>query len=209
MSKIKSPLSLIKYLEARGVSPKILEHKTVYTAIDAANTLKRKLDEIVKSLLIQADNNYFIVCLPANQNLDFDKIKQAIEKQIGSKVKTIKIPSEKIMKEVLKLRDQGLSAFGKFHKLPVIAEKKLANLKKAVFSTGSFNHSIEMGAKEFLKLESVILANFGINKKVKLINKRLSSSIKIKPGANKTMAAKKKAKKAKKTKKTKAKSKKK
>jgi|WetSurMetagenome_2_1015567.scaffolds.fasta_scaffold00428_8 prolyl-tRNA editing enzyme YbaK/EbsC (Cys-tRNA(Pro) deacylase) len=189
----KFPVALTKYLEAKGVSPKILEHKTVYTAIDAANTLKRKTSEIIKSLFVKADNYYYIVCLPADKNLDFGKIKSAIEKQVGKKVKAVQIPSEKVMKEMLKLQDQGMSAFGGFHELPVIAEKKLANLKKAIFSTGSFNHSVEMGAKEFLKLENVILANFGINKKVKLIKKRPSSSIKIKSGANKTMAKKKKA----------------
>jgi len=201
----KIPAALIKYLESKKVNPKILEHKTVYTAIDAANTLKRKLDEIVKSLLVKADNNYYIVCLPANQNLDFDKIKKAIEKIVGVKIKTVRIPSEEMMKNLLKLRDEGMSAFGGFHELPVIAEKKLANLKRAVFSSGSFNYSVEMRAKDFLKLENAVLANFGINKKVKLINKRPASSIKIKPRANKTMPAKKKAAK----KKTKAKSKKK
>jgi prolyl-tRNA editing enzyme YbaK/EbsC (Cys-tRNA(Pro) deacylase) len=192
VEKKNSPVALIKYLEANGVSPKILEHKTVYTAIDAANTLKRKMNEIVKSLLVQADSYYYIVCLPADKNLDFAKIKAAIEKQVGKKVKTVQIPSEKVMTEMLKLKNQGMSAFGGFHKLPVLAEKKLATLKKAVFSTGSFNHSVEMGAKEFLKLENVILANFGINKKVKLIKKRQASPIKMKSNANKTMATKKK-----------------
>ena len=196
MSKIakrKLPVALIKYLESKNVDPKILEHKTVYTAIDAANTLKRNVDEIVKSLLVKADNNYYIICLPANQNLDFDKIKKAIEKTAGVKIKTVRIPTEEMMKTLLKLKSEGMSAFGGFHQLPVIAEKKLENLKKAVFSTGSFNHSVEMRAKDFLKLENAVLASFGINKKVNLINKRPASSIKIKPRANKTMAKKKKA----------------
>lgn len=192
----KSPIDLIKYLESKKINPKILEHKTVYTAYDVANTLKRKLDDIVKSLLVKADNYYYIVCLPANQNLDFDKIQKAIEGVVGKKIKAIKIPSEKVMAEMLKLKNQGMSAFGGFHNLPVIAEKKLANLKKAVFSSGSFNHSVEMGAKQFINLENAVLASFGINKKVSLIKKRPALSLKIKPRANKNMATKKKAKKA-------------
>jgi prolyl-tRNA editing enzyme YbaK/EbsC (Cys-tRNA(Pro) deacylase) len=187
------PLALVKYLEAQGVDPKILEHKTVYTAFDAASTLKRKLDEIVKSLLIKADSYYFIVCLPASQNLDFKKIKQAVEKIAGRKVKAVQIPSEKVMKDLLKLREEGISAFGGYHQLPVIAEKKLAGLARAVFPTGSFNHSVEMRAKDFLKLENAVLASFGINKKVKLTKSSPSSSIKMKPGANKNMAKKRKA----------------
>lgn len=190
--KKKSPLALIKYLESRKINPKILEHKTVYTAYDVANTLKRKVDEIIKSLLVKA-GNYYIVCLPANQNLDFKKLQKAIEGVVGKKVPAVQIPSEKMMAGLLKLRREGMSAFGGFHNLPVIAEKKLAKLKKAVFSTGSFNHSVEMEAKEFIKLENAVLGSFGINKKVSLIKKRPSSSLKIKLGANKTMAKKKKA----------------
>jgi prolyl-tRNA editing enzyme YbaK/EbsC (Cys-tRNA(Pro) deacylase) len=189
----KSPVDLINYLEAKKIKSKILEHKTVYTAIDAANTLKRKMDQIVKSLLVKADNNYYVVCLPANQNLDFEKIKKTIEKEIGAKVISIKIPAEDVMKKLLKLRSEGMSAFGGFHNLPTIVEKKLALLNTAVFSTGSFNHSVEMRVKDFLRIENAVLANFGINKKVKLINKRPASSIKIKPRANKNMATKKKA----------------
>ncbi|MDD5527851.1 MAG: YbaK/EbsC family protein [Patescibacteria group bacterium] len=188
----KFPAALINYLEAKGISPKILEHKTVYTAIDAANTLKRKMDEIVKTLLIKADNYYYIVCLPANQNMDFKKIQQAIEKAAGHKVRIVQIPSEKVMKELLKLREGGMSAFGSFHNLPVIAEKRLSALAKAVFPSGSFNHSVEMRVKDFLRLENAVLANFGINKKVKLIKSRPPSPIKMKKSANKTMAKRKK-----------------
>ena len=158
------PAALEKYLIDNGVSPKILEHKTVYTAIDAANTLKKKMEEIVKSLLVKADNFYYIVCLPADHNLDFKKIKSAIEKTAGVKVKTIQIP--------------------------VLMEKRVANLKRAVFSAGTFNHSVEIGLKEFIKLENAVLGNFGIKKKVKIIN-RPSSSMTGK-GANKKMAMKKK-----------------
>jgi len=190
------PAALIKYLESKGVDPKIIEHKTVFTAIDAANTLKRKMDEIVKSLLVKADNYYYIVCLPATHNLDFKKIKQAIEKSAGVKIKAVQITDEKLMKSVLKLKKEGMSAFGGFHKLPVILEKKLLKVKKAIFSSGSFNHSVEMAVKNFSQLENVILADFGINKKIKVI-KLSSSSVKMKKGAkNKKMATKKKAKKA-------------
>ena len=41
------PAKIINYLEKMGVSHDILEHKTVYTAIDAANTLKKKLNQIL------------------------------------------------------------------------------------------------------------------------------------------------------------------
>jgi len=193
------PKKLSDYLKSKGIDPKVLEHRTAYTAIDAANTLKKKLDEIVKSLLVKADDYYYVVCLPADHNLDFKKIKSAIEKVSGKKVKTVLIPDEKTMGKVLKIKNEGLTAFGGLYKVPVMVEKKLANLKKAVFSSGNFNHSVEMGVKEFSRLENAVLANFGVKKKIKVINVRSSSSL-MKKSATKKMATKKKAvKKAKKT----------
>ncbi len=194
MKKIKLPKKLLKHLESRKVKHNVLEHRTVYTAIDVANTMQRKMDEIVKSLLVKADRYYYIVCLPANDNLDFKKLKKAIEKIVGAKVKTIEIPKEETMQKILKIKEEGTSAFGSFYKLPVLIDIKLTKLKKAIFSSGGFNHSIEMALTDFIKLENAILENFGIKKKIniqKVINP-YSSSSKMKKRGNKTMVKKKK-----------------
>jgi prolyl-tRNA editing enzyme YbaK/EbsC (Cys-tRNA(Pro) deacylase) len=167
-AKPKLPTKLIKYLEDRGVKHKFLEHRTVYTAMDAAATMKKKINEIAKSLLVKADKDYFLVILPADHNLDFDKLKKFISKLKAKDVKTVMIPGEKIMAEALKLKQDALSAFGQLHKLEVIMEKKLADAKKAIFSSGSYNHSVEMAVKDFVKLENAVLGSFGVKKKVKL-----------------------------------------
>ncbi|MBU1160289.1 MAG: YbaK/EbsC family protein [Patescibacteria group bacterium] len=171
MKKTKLPSKLVKYLEKAGVKHEILEHKTVYTAIDVANTMKKKMNEIVKSLLIKADKDYYLVLLPADQNLNFEKLKKVISKVTDKQIKTIKIPGEKIMQNALKIKAGALSAFGNLHKISVVVEKKLEKIKKAIFSSGSFNHSVEMAMKDFIKLENAILGNFGIKKKVHPVNK--------------------------------------
>lgn len=165
--KTKLPLKLAKYLEKAGVKHDILEHKTVYTAFDAAATMKKKLNEIAKSLLVKADKDYYLALLPADCNLDFKKLAKCIGASAGKQVKVVKIPGEKIMEEALKIKAGAMSAFGGLHKLPVIMDKGLAKAKKAVFSSGSFNHSVEMAVKDFAKLENAVLGSFGIKKKVK------------------------------------------
>lgn len=170
--KIKFPEKLLKYLDKAGVKPNILEHKTVYTAYDAAATMGRKLNEIAKSLLVMADKDYYLVLLPANQNLDFKKLAQLIGKATGKKIKAVKIPSEAVMEKLLKVKAGAMSAFGGLHKLPVVMEKELAKLKKAVFASGSFNHSVEMAANNFIKLENAMLGSFGVKKKIILTKKK-------------------------------------
>ncbi|MCD4694212.1 YbaK/EbsC family protein [bacterium] len=163
----KAPAKIINYLEKIGISHEILEHKTVYTAIDVANTLKKKLNQIVKSLVVKADHDYYLVLLPADKNLDEEKLKKIIGKQKGKEIKTVKIPGEKIMQNALKIKQGALSAFGKAHKLPVIIDKELEKVKKAVFSTGGLNHSVEMRVRDFIASEEAILGNLGIRKKIK------------------------------------------
>ena len=167
----KMPAKLMKYLEKAGIKHNILEHRTVYTALDAAATMRRKLNEIVKSLLVRADRDYYLVLLPADHNLDFKKLGKLLSVYSGKPVKTVKIPGEKIMEKVLKIKAGALSAFGGLHKLPVIMEKELFKTKKAVFSSGSFNHSIEMAVKDFTKLENAVLGALGMKKKIKVILK--------------------------------------
>lgn len=164
----KLPVKLVQYLEKAGVNHKILEHRTVYTAYDAAATMRKKLSEIAKSLLIKADKDYYLVLLPADHNLDFKKLGKAIGQQTKKTIKVVKIPGEKIMEELLKIKAGAMSAFGGLHKLPVVIDKGLVKAKKAVFSSGSFNHSVEMAVKDFVKLENAVLGSFGVKKKIKL-----------------------------------------
>ena len=164
----KLPVKLVKYLEKAGVKHNILEHRTVYTALDAAATMKKKMGEIAKSILVKADQDYFLVLLPADYNLDFKKLGQCLGAKTGKKIKVVKIPGEKIIEDALKIKAGALSAFGQLHKLPVFMDKGLTKAKKAIFSSGSLNHSVEMAVGDFAKLENAVLGSFGVKKKIKV-----------------------------------------
>lgn len=166
--KTKISLKLTKYLEDAGINYETLEHRTVYSALDAALTMKKKLNEIAKSLLIKADKDYFVVVLPADNNINLEKVAKIIKKETGKDVKSVKIPGEKIMETVFKIKAGAMSAFGKIYKLPVIVDIGLSKVKKAVFSSDSYNHSVELATKDFIKIENAILGSFGVKKKIKL-----------------------------------------
>ena len=88
---IKFPQKLAKYLEKANIKHKVLEHKTVYTAYDAAATMGKKLSEIAKCLLILADKNYFLAILPADHNLDLKKMAAMLSQATEKKVKVVKM----------------------------------------------------------------------------------------------------------------------
>ncbi len=196
--KIKEPVKLIKYLNQNQAKHKLLAHKTVFTAYDAAATMNRDLNEIIKTLLMKADKDFLLVLLSAGYNIDLKKLEKFLVNHLKRSIKSLGFATEKVMSEMLKIEPGALSAFGGYHRLPVIADKSLSKNKVGVFSSGSFNHSVEMAVKDFIDLERAVLGDFGVKKKIKLpkkvVAKKKQSSkarvISMKPIKKKTIKKK-------------------
>lgn len=153
---------LIKRLDDLSTKYEIITHRKVYTAYDAAQTIKRKLDQIVKSLMVKAGGTYYLIHVPANKNINLDKLAKVLD------VKKVTIPTEKQIAKALNIKPGTLTAFGFMHKVETVLDKNLLKVKKAVFSSGSLTESIEMSVKEFTKLtDSYIDGVFTIAKKIK------------------------------------------
>ena len=197
------PKKIINYLDKRGAKYAIVTHRKVYTAYDAAQTMKKKLDEIVKNLLIKTDKGFVVVVLPASKNINLAKLKKLMNAH-GKGIKKVEMPKEQVMVRLFKVKPGALPAFGSLHNLEVYMDKSMKKIKKAVFASGSFTESIEMAMKEFEKLEEPIVGLFSEAKKFKPVKKAVKKIKKVtkKPvkKAKKTVKkAKKTVKKAKKT----------
>ena len=148
------PAKTKKYLDKKLAKYEAISHKTVYTAYDAAQTLRRELKEIAKSLLIAADRAYIIVVVPAHMRIDLVKLKKSL------KAKKVSIPNEKIMVKVFKVQPGAMTAFGGLHQVEVWVDKSLLKTKDIILSAGSFTDSVRMKVKDFIELEQAKLASF-------------------------------------------------
>src|SRR3990167_2371772 len=148
------PKHVKTYLDKKMARYDTLVHKTVYTAYDAAQTLRQELKDIAKSLLIAADKAYVIAVVPAHMRLDLGKLKSAL------KVKKVSIPNEKIMLKVFRVKPGTMTAFGGLHQIEVWVDKSLLKTKDIIISAGSFTDSVRMKVKDFIEMEQAKLANF-------------------------------------------------
>ncbi len=148
------PKTTKKYLDKQMAKYDEVAHKTVYTAYDLAQTLKKELNEIAKSLLIATDKAYVLAVVPAHMKIDLPKLKKSLQ------VKKVSIPNEKMMIKVFKVKPGAMTAFGGLHKIEVIADKSLLKTKDIILSAGSFTDSIRMKVKDYLDLEKAKLSNF-------------------------------------------------
>jgi len=181
------PKNVKNYLDKSGIDYEALAHKTVFTAYDAAQTLKKQLKEIAKTILIEADKTHVLVILPADKKIDMAKLK----KVLGAT--KISIPDEKVMIKVLKIQPGTLSSFGKLHNMETVIDKAMLSTKKAVVSTGSFTDSVFMKVKDLVKMEEARLANIAMSggykvpKKTKKVMKKVIKSVKGKKPAKKVV----------------------
>lgn len=152
------PKKLLSHLDKAKIKYKIVRHKTVYTAYDAARTLGAKLGEIAKTLLIKADKNYLLAVLPASHKLDFGKLKKLV------KAKKIEIAKENLMKKIFKIKPGALSPFGQIYKVSVYIDKGILKAKQIIAGAGTFEESVAMTAKNFLKATGGIVGIFGKKK---------------------------------------------
>lgn len=149
------PKKLLTSLDKAKATYEVVKHKTVFTAYDLAQTTKRKLQEIAKTLLVKADGKHVLVVLPAHLRLDLVKLK----KLLGAK--KVQISTEKDMAKSLKVKPGAITPFGSLHQLEVVVDKSLAKVQKAIFGAGSFTESLRMKVKDFLKLENPKSGNIG------------------------------------------------
>lgn len=147
------PKTVAAYLKKANKKFEQISHKTVYTGYDLAQTLKRKLNEVGKALLVKADTAHVLVVLPASKRLDLGKLKKAL------KVKSISLVPEKAMTKLLATsKTAAITAFGGLHKFQTVVDRGLLKTKDVFLQAGNFTDSVRMKVGDFVKLEQAKLA---------------------------------------------------
>ncbi len=153
------PAKVKNFLTKNKIKYEVLKHKTVYTAYDLAQTLKKKLGEVAKSLVVKLDKGHAIVVLPASHQVDF----KALKKATGAK--SVEIDKENIMTKLFKVKPGAISAIhGPLYKIPVYVDKAVVKAQKIVAQAGSFEESLHLKAKDLVKAVEGKLINFAKKK---------------------------------------------
>jgi Ala-tRNA(Pro) deacylase len=159
---------IIKYLDDNKYKYEIIEHKTTFTAWDTSQTEKIRPQEVAKSLVIKADNDYVLALLPANRNLDKQKLLKLInagrKKAKLKNYKKIDFAKEAWMKKNLPGKVGAVSPFS-FLQLPIYTDNLLTKNKKIYLGSGEYVFSVRVNASQYLKLENPAKGAFSKSKK--------------------------------------------
>ena len=156
---MKIPTKLTNFLSQNKVKFEEVHHRTVYTALDKAATLKVKPNLIAKTLVLKTGKTFTMAILAANRNLDKVKFKKV------TKTKSFEFVSERLMKSKFKgFKIGALPPFGGLFKIPAFIDNGLAKEKFILVSAGTYESSLKVSPRALEKLETV-KGNFSEAKK--------------------------------------------
>ncbi len=141
---------LNKFLVQNKVKFEEIKHRTVYTGLDKAATLRVKPSLIAKTLVIKSGKNLVMAVLAANRNLNKKKFAKA------SKLKNPDFISEKLMKtKFVGFKVGALPPFGPLFKTASFIDRGLAKEKFVYVSSGNYETSLKLSPKILEKLGAV------------------------------------------------------
>lgn len=150
------PKKILNFLEKAKIKYVPIQHRIVYTAFDKSQTLKVPQKMVGKTLLVKLDKNPALVLIPANKNLDKEKLKKI------AKAKGVDFLKEAWMKRNLKgIKVGAIPPFGNLWGLATFIDKTLLKEPKIIVNGGDYNWSIKISSTHLKKLiPDLVIGNF-------------------------------------------------
>jgi len=147
---------VINFLDRAGVKYEPVKHRTVYTAHDKAATLRANPKIIGKTLVLSLDKQLAVVLIPANRNLDKNKIKKA------ARAKKVDFVSERVIKNKIKgVKLGAIPPLGNLWKINTFVDSSLLRAPKIFVNAGDHEWSLKMSPATFKKLiPGLVSGNF-------------------------------------------------
>lgn len=169
------PKKLINYLQQKKVKYETVEHKTVFTAWDLAQTMHVKPKEIMKTVVVKLNGKEpALVLLTADQLLDKKKFLNAVnawisaprapetavalKEKLHGKARSLEFADERWLREKVVGKPGATPPFGEVLKMTVFADRQALTPKVLLLNSGSYEVSIKMPLSEFQKLGGVMIA---------------------------------------------------
>ena len=140
--------TIINVLKANSVNFTELEHEPVYTSEQAARVRGLSIDSGAKSLLLKANDNYYLIVLSGSKRLDSKKFKQLF----GIKKFRFATPDE--VKAKMQCNIGACYPLGSIVNLDTYIDKSLNNQSFISFNPGRHDKSIKMDLKDYLMIEN-------------------------------------------------------
>lgn len=143
-----------KLLDDNGVQYKLTIHEPVRTSEEAARIRGTDITTGAKAMLVKTGEIYSLFVLPAAKKIDWKKVKHILE------VKEVRFATEEEVEQITTVKVGGVPPFGNVLGLPTYYDESITKLEDVNFNAGLKTHSINMKAKDLVKLVVPMLCSF-------------------------------------------------
>jgi Ala-tRNA(Pro) deacylase len=146
---------LIDYLEENQVRFTRIIHSTAYTAQVIAHRAHISGNMLAKTIVLKdSDNKYIMAVLPANYQIDIEKVSHIHGKKL-------ELATEDEFRNLFpSCETGGMPPFGNLFGLPVYASESLAKTEEIVFNAGNHRELLQMHFEDFNRLVKPVIAVF-------------------------------------------------
>ncbi len=142
---------ITKLLESKKIKNEKFEHKPVFTSEEAAKVRGTTIHQGAKALVLQADSEFILFVLPADQQADLEKLQKEL------KVKKLRMASKESVKAKTGLEVGSVPPFGSLIGLKTYVDKSLSDNEEIAFNAGRHDRSIKLKYFDYIKLENPVV----------------------------------------------------
>jgi Ala-tRNA(Pro) deacylase len=143
------PLSgrLQNFLDSCHASYCLTTHRSAYTANQVASAEHLPAREVAKSVVVVADQHYYIIAVPANRHVDLREVRAAL------RAHHVRLATETEMADLFPDCEVGANPpVGKAYGMPVLLDAELAVQPRLTFNAGTHRECLHMDTREFREL---------------------------------------------------------
>ncbi len=152
------PKKIREYLDKERVGYQLLEHSRAFTATEVAGAQHVPGRQMIKSVIVKADDQFVMCLLPAIHYLDIDKFKEI------SGAKQVRLAHEEEMSKLFPDCEIGSEPpFGALYGIKVYADKFLEEDNEVAFNAGTHSDMIKMKFKDVQRLSQPVFVEIGVH----------------------------------------------
>ena len=147
-------MNVQQFLSQSGRPFQVIEHPTTYTAQAVAQAVHVPGEEVAKTVVLKAGDNYVMAVLPATRHINFDKAKAAF--QSGP----VLLAAEAEFARLFPDCERGaLPPFGSRYGLTTVVDEGLTRDEEIVFEGNTHHEAIRMRYDDYAALEHPLVAD--------------------------------------------------
>lgn len=146
--------TVTEHLASKGLDFEVLQHEPAVTSLAEAHTLGIPEDEVVKTVVLDVRTGHAFAVLPANCDIDLDKIRSAINSRHVELA-----TEEEIERDYPEFELGAIPPLGALVRTPLIVDPQVLDHDVVVFAAGTQAESVRMRTQDLFAASMMKVAS--------------------------------------------------